>query len=59
MHDRDNNIFVMFLVEKVLKTFVKKEICDTSKDTEVIIALSAENKDNVDRMISLVVEAGG
>ena len=27
------NIFAMLLVEKFFKTFTKKEICDTSKDT--------------------------
>ena len=32
------NIFVMLLVEKFFKTFTKKEICDTTKNTEVILA---------------------
>ena len=32
------DIFVMLLVEKFFKTFTKKEICDTSKNTEVIVA---------------------
>lgn len=33
-----DNIFVMLLVEKFFKTFTNKEICDTTKDTEMIIA---------------------
>jgi predicted lactoylglutathione lyase len=33
-------IFVMLLVEKFFKTFISKEICDTSRDAEAIIALS-------------------
>ena len=37
------DIFVMLLIEKFFKTFTKKEICDTKKNTEVIIALSAES----------------
>ena len=51
--------FVMLLVEKFFKTFTKKEICDTSKYTEAIVALSAESRDKVDQMIDRVVEAGG
>lgn len=53
------DIFVMLLVEKFFKSFTKKEICDTTKDTEVIVALSAESREKVDQMISRVVEAGG
>ena len=49
----------MLLVEKFFKSFSKKEICDTIKDTEVIIALSTESREKVDRMIQNVIEAGG
>jgi uncharacterized protein len=55
----NNDIFVMLLVEKFFKTFTKREICDTTKDTEVIIALSTESRENVDQMINKVIEAGG
>jgi predicted lactoylglutathione lyase len=55
----NNNIFVMRLVEKFFKTFTKKEICDTTKDTEMIIALSTESREKVDEMILNVIEAGG
>ena len=53
------DIFVMLLVEKFFKTFTKKEICDTTKNTEVIVALSAESREKVDQTIKKVVEAGG
>ncbi|MGH9993408.1 MAG: VOC family protein [Nitrososphaera sp.] len=53
------DIFVMLLVDKFFKTFTKKEICDTTKDTEVIVALSAESREKVDHMINKVIEAGG
>jgi hypothetical protein len=53
------DIFVMLLVEKFFKTFTKKEICDATKDTEVIVALSAESREKVDQMINKVIEAGG
>jgi uncharacterized protein len=54
-----DNIFGMLLVEKFFKTFTKKEICDTTKDTETIIALSAQSRQKVDEMINNVIEAGG
>ena len=55
----NDNIFVMLLVEKFFRTFTKKEICDTTKDTEVIIALSTESREKVDEMMQHVFEAGG
>jgi uncharacterized protein len=53
------DIFVMLLVEKFFKAFTKKEICDTSKNTEVIVALSVEGREKVDQMINKAIEAGG
>lgn len=55
----DENIFVMLLVEKCFKIFTKKEICDTTKNTEAIVSLSADSKENVDEMISKAIESGG
>jgi predicted lactoylglutathione lyase len=53
------DIFVMLLVEKFFKTFTRKEICDTSKNSEVIVALSVESREKVDQMINKAIEAGG
>ena len=53
------NIFVMLLVEKFFKTFIKKEICDAKKSTEVLLAITAESRKKVDEMISNAVKAGG
>lgn len=53
------DIFVMLLVEEFFKTFTKKEICNTSKNIEAIIALSAESRENVDEMINKAIEARG
>jgi len=53
------DIFVMLLVEEFFKTFTKKEICNTSKNIEAIIALSADSRENVDEMINKAIEAGG
>jgi uncharacterized protein len=54
-----NDSFVMLLVEKFFKKFINKEICDTTKYTEVILALSANNREQVDNMITKAIEAGG
>jgi uncharacterized protein len=54
-----DDIFVMLLVEKFFKTFTKKEISDTSKNTEVIVALSIEGREYVDQMINKAIEYGG
>lgn len=53
------NMFVMLLVEKFFKTFTKKEITDSTKNTEAIVALSAQSREEVDQMMNKVVEAGG
>jgi uncharacterized protein len=52
-------IYVMLLVERFFKTFTKKEICDVTKDAEVIVALSTESREKVDQMMNRVLEAGG
>ena len=53
------NIFVMLLVENFFKTFTKKEITDTAKNTGAIVALSAQSREEVDQMMDKVVDAGG
>jgi predicted lactoylglutathione lyase len=54
-----DNIFVMLLVEPYFKTFITKEISDAKKTTEVIIALSADSRANVDELVAKAVAAGG
>ncbi|HEX7142974.1 MAG TPA: VOC family protein [Nitrososphaeraceae archaeon] len=46
-------------MKRFFKTFTSKEICYTTKDTEVIVALSIESREKVDDMINKVIEAGG
>ena len=55
----DTDSFVMLLVEDFFKTFTKKAICDATKSTESIIALSAESKANVKEIVDKAVKAGG
>ena len=54
------NIFAMLLVEKFFKEFLPdREIADTSKSAEAIVALATNNRDDVDRMLDKVLAAGG
>jgi uncharacterized protein len=53
------DIFVMLLTHEKFKTFTPKEICDSSKSTEVLIALSAESRENIDKTVRQAVAAGG
>jgi len=53
------NIFAMLLVERFFKTFIKKEIANASKTTEVLLALTAESREEVDETINKVIGAGG
>jgi len=52
------NIYAMFLVEKYFKTFTKKEISDAKKTTEVLIAIDATSRQEVDEMVNKAVDAG-
>ncbi len=54
------DIFVMLLVEPFFKGFTpKKEIADAWKQTEVLIALSADTKEQVNEMLEKALAAGG
>jgi predicted lactoylglutathione lyase len=53
------NIFVMLLVESFFKSFTPKELCDATKNTEVIVCVSVESRAKVDEMIGKAVTAGG
>ena len=53
------DIFVMLLTHEKFKNFTPKEICDSSKSTEVLVALSAESRENVNETVRQAVAAGG
>ena len=53
------NIFAMLLTEPFFKTFTKKDICDSSKSTEAILAIDAASRKDVDEMVNNAVNAGG
>ncbi len=54
-----DDIFVMLLTEGKFKTFTPKPICDATKSTEVLVALSCESRPKVDEMVRQAVAAGG
>lgn len=54
-----DDIFVMLLTEKKFQDFTPKKICDATRSTEVLLALSMENRDKVDEMVRKAVAAGG
>ena len=53
------DIFVMLLTEAKFQSFSPKPICDASRSTEVLIALSCESREQVQEMVRKAVAAGG
>lgn len=53
-----DTIFVMLLVQPFFQSFTKKPIPDM-KTSEVILAISANSKTEVDQLVGRAVQAGG
>lgn len=53
-----DDIFVMLLEESLFQAFTRKEICDASKSTEVIVTLSADSREQVDELMERAIAAG-
>lgn len=51
--------FVMLLTEEKFKSFTPKPVCDATKSTEVLLALSLESRAKVDEIVRRAVAAGG
>jgi predicted lactoylglutathione lyase len=54
-----DTIFVMLLTHDKLRQFTPKEIADSRKTTEVLIALSEESRETVDTTVAKAEPAGG
>lgn len=54
-----DSIFAMLLTETYFQTFTKKPVSDAQKATEVLIALDAASKEEVNGLIRNAVAAGG
>lgn len=50
---------VLFFPEETLKGFVKNEISDTKKGSEILISFDAESRDEIDETARRVFDAGG
>ena len=55
----DQNIFVMLLVEERFRDFINDDIADAASTTEVLTALSADSREEVDETIAKAIAAGG
>lgn len=53
------HIYVMLLTHEKAKQFTKKDIADSHKTTEVLLALSTESKEDVDQLLEKALAAGG
>jgi len=53
------NIFAMLLAEEAFQTFIKKDIADATKTTEVIVAVSLGSREEVDALADKALAAGG
>ncbi|HET6528504.1 MAG TPA: VOC family protein [Balneolaceae bacterium] len=54
-----DEIYAMLLTHAKFKEFTSKEIADADKTTEVMIALSADSKDEVNELADKALQAGG
>jgi predicted lactoylglutathione lyase len=55
----NDNAFCMLLTEPFFRSFATKEPCDTSRNTEALLALSCGSRAEVDEMVNKAVAAGG
>ena len=53
------NIYAMLLVKDFFKTFTSKPLSDATKQTEVLVCLSCENRSEVDALVAKALAAGG
>lgn len=51
--------YVMLLSEPFFRSFTKNELCDTSRSTEALFALSCTSKSEVDELVRKAIDAGG
>lgn len=53
------SIFAMLLVIDKFKTFTTKKICDSKVQTEVLLSLQVESREEVDDLVKKALAAGG
>jgi predicted lactoylglutathione lyase len=52
-------IYAMLLTHDKYKMFTERPIADTKKSSAVLLALTVENRDDVDNVVDQAVKAGG
>ena len=51
--------YVMLLAQPFFKTFTNREICDTATHVEGLIAVTCENRTDVDPLVEKALASGG
>ncbi len=51
--------YVMLLQEQFYRTFTRRELCDTARANEALVALSCQSRAEVDALVGAAIEAGG
>jgi uncharacterized protein len=51
--------FVMLLTQRFFKTFTRRQLCDTHRYTEGLLALSCGSRAEVDELVKKAIAAGG
>lgn len=54
-----DDIYAMLLTHEKFRTFTPNDISDARKQTEVLVALSAESREEVDDLVRKAIAAGG
>jgi predicted lactoylglutathione lyase len=51
--------YAMLLAEPFFRTFTNRDLCDTTRQSEALIALSCGSRGEVDEMVKKAIDAGG
>jgi predicted lactoylglutathione lyase len=51
--------YAMLLAEPFFRTFTNRDLCDTTRQSEALIALSCGSRGEVDEMVKRAIDAGG
>lgn len=54
-----SDAFVMLLTEEFFKTFTDRPVAEAGEGTEAIVSVSADSREEVDRIVDTAMEAGG
>lgn len=54
----NDSAYIMLLVNEYFGTFIKKPLSDATKQTEVLIAISAESRAGVDALVDKALASG-